>query len=52
MPIGYMTALDGWAATRWGAGGMLHIEAAIGVAALLVFIAVAVASTRPREQVS
>ncbi len=52
MPIGYMTAVDGWAAARWGAGGMLHTEATIGVAALLVFIAVAVASTRPREQVT
>ena len=52
MPIGYMTAVDGWAAARWGAGGMLHTEAVIGVAALLVFIAVAVASTTPREQVT
>ncbi|HEX5862800.1 MAG TPA: MFS transporter [Casimicrobiaceae bacterium] len=50
MPIGYMTAVDGWAAARWGSGGMLHAEAAIGVVALLVFLAVAVASTRPREQ--
>ena len=52
MPIGYMTAVDGWVAARWGPGGMLHTEAAIGVAALLVFIAVAVASTRPREQMT
>jgi len=29
---------------------MLHAEAAIGLAALLVFTAVAVASARPREQ--
>ena len=50
MPIGYMTAVDGWAAARWGSGGMLHTEAVIGVVALLVFLAVAVASTRPREQ--
>src|SRR5207247_4348291 len=52
IPIGYMTAVDGWAAARWGPGGMLHTEAAIGLAALLVFTAVAVASTRPREQVT
>jgi MFS family permease len=52
MPIGYMTAVDGWAAARWGAGGMLHTEAVIGVAALLVFIAVVVVSTGPREQVT
>ena len=50
IPIGYMTAVDGWAAARWGPGGMLHAEAAIGLAALLVFTAVAVASARPREQ--
>ena len=51
IPIGYMTAVDGWAAARWGPGGMLHTEAVIGLAALFVFTAVAVASTRPREQV-
>ena len=41
MPIGYMTYVDGWAHAKWGAGGMLYNEAAICVAGLLVFIAVA-----------
>jgi PAT family beta-lactamase induction signal transducer AmpG len=52
MPIGYMTAIDGWAGARWGPGGMLHTEAAIAVLAVLVFVAVAAASTRPRAQVT
>jgi MFS transporter, PAT family, beta-lactamase induction signal transducer AmpG len=41
MPIGYMTAIDGWAAARWGAGGMLYVEAAIALAAVLLFAVVA-----------
>ncbi|HEV3241216.1 MAG TPA: MFS transporter [Casimicrobiaceae bacterium] len=48
IPIGYMTAADGWAAARWGTAGMLYIEAAVGVLALLVFVAVAALSVRPR----
>jgi MFS transporter, PAT family, beta-lactamase induction signal transducer AmpG len=48
MPIGYMTAVDGWAGARWGAGGMLHTEAAVAVLAVLVFIGVAVIGT-PRK---
>jgi MFS family permease len=39
LPTSYMTAFDGWAHDRWGAAGMLHAEAALGVgstAALLV----------------
>jgi len=46
MPIGYMTAVDGWAAARLGVGGMLYVEAAIGALALLLFIAVARVSAR------
>jgi MFS family permease len=41
MPIAYMTLVDGWAHTRWGAAGMLNVEAAIGVAGIIVFVAVA-----------
>lgn len=41
MPIAYMIMIDGWAHTRWGAGGMLFTEAIIGVAAILVFYAIA-----------
>jgi hypothetical protein len=39
LPTSYMTAFDGWAHDRWGASGMLHGEAILGVgsvAALLV----------------
>ena len=39
MPIAYMTVVDGWAHTRWGASGMLYTEAVIGVAAMGVFMA-------------
>ena len=37
-PIYYMTRIDGWAHTRWGPGGMLHTEAAFGLAGLVVFL--------------
>jgi predicted MFS family arabinose efflux permease len=50
IPIGYMTWVDGWAAARWGVGGMLYIEALVGVLALLVFVAVAALSSTPRVQ--
>jgi predicted MFS family arabinose efflux permease len=39
-PIAYMTSLDGWAHARWGAGGMLLTEAAMGAAGLVVFAGV------------
>lgn len=41
VPIGYMIFLDGWAATRGGAGAMLHTEAAVCVASILLFVIVA-----------
>jgi predicted MFS family arabinose efflux permease len=41
MPIAYMTVVDGWAHARWGAAGLLNIEAAFGVVGIIVFIAVA-----------
>ena len=46
MPIAYMTLVDGWARTRWGTAAMLHAEALIGIAAIVLFIAVA-AFVRP-----
>jgi PAT family beta-lactamase induction signal transducer AmpG len=52
MPIAYMTLVAGWAHTRWGAGGMLHTEAVIGVLAILLFIGVAMAMTRGRVPAS
>ena len=47
MPIAYMTLIDGWAHTRWGAAGLLDVEAAFGVVGIVVFIAVAM--TLPRR---
>jgi PAT family beta-lactamase induction signal transducer AmpG len=41
MPIAYMTLFDGWAHTRWGAAGLLNVEAAFGVVGIIVFIVVA-----------
>jgi MFS transporter, PAT family, beta-lactamase induction signal transducer AmpG len=49
MPIAYMTLIDGWAHERWGAAGMLHIEAAFGVVGILVFLAIAMATKRRRS---
>jgi MFS transporter, PAT family, beta-lactamase induction signal transducer AmpG len=46
MPIAYMTLVDGWAHTRWGAAGLLNVEAAIGVLGIVVFVAVAMALPR------
>ena len=50
IPIGYMTWVDGWAAARWGAGGMLYLEALVGVLALLVFVAIAALSSASRAR--
>jgi MFS transporter, PAT family, beta-lactamase induction signal transducer AmpG len=46
MPIAYMTLVDGWAHSRWGAGGLLNIEAAFGVVGIVLFIGVAMALPR------
>jgi predicted MFS family arabinose efflux permease len=48
MPIAYVTLVDGWTHTRWGSGAMLHVEAAIAVAAIALFIGVA-ACLRPTK---
>ncbi len=49
-PIYYMTRIDGWAHTRWGAAGMLNTEALFGVVGLVLFVLVmAVASRWPRR---
>jgi MFS family permease len=39
-PIYYMTVLDGWAYTRWGAHGMLNAEAALGLLGMVLFFGV------------
>jgi PAT family beta-lactamase induction signal transducer AmpG len=41
IPILAMTLIDGQAQTRWGSGGMLYTEAAIGVAAVALFYSAA-----------
>jgi len=46
MPIAYMTVVDGWGHTRWGAAGLLETEAVIGLAGIVVFAAVAMALPR------
>jgi len=46
-----MTVADGWARTRWNEGAMLYIEAGVGVAALLLFGAVA-AAVRRRQSIA
>jgi MFS family permease len=52
MPIAYMTLIDGWAHERWGAAGLLNIEAAFGVVGILVFLAIAMATTRRQPAAS
>lgn len=49
IPIGYMTAIEGWAAARWESSGLLYAESAIGVVALAFFASVAALSVRPRS---
>jgi MFS family permease len=46
MPLLVITLVDGWAETRWGSGGMLVTEAALGVAAVAIYGVVAVATRR------
>jgi len=44
MPILWVTLADGWAQSRWGSGGMLLAEAALGVAAVALYAVVAFVS--------
>jgi MFS family permease len=46
MPIAYVTLIDGFANDRWGTRGMLLVEAACGVAGILLFVVVAGATRR------
>jgi predicted MFS family arabinose efflux permease len=48
-PIYYMTRIDGWAHTRWGPGGMLHAEAAFGMAGLVFFLGIMAIDRRRRR---
>ncbi|THD55833.1 MFS transporter [Phenylobacterium sp.] len=44
VPVLVVTLVDGWAETRFGATGMLYVEAALGVAGVVVYSAVALAT--------
>ncbi|MGA2551988.1 MAG: MFS transporter [Burkholderiaceae bacterium] len=41
MPIAGMTLVDGWAQNRFGTSGMLYVEAACGVAGILIYLGAA-----------
>ncbi|MEJ6001628.1 MFS transporter [Paucibacter soli] len=41
LPVAWMTLFDGWVHQNWGARPMLYTEAAIGVSALLMLLALA-----------
>ena len=43
MPIAYMTLVEGWAHTRWGASTMLWTEAGICLTAIVVFMGMQIA---------
>lgn len=48
VPIAYMIVVDGWAHTRFGADGMLYVEALFGIAAIGIFYTVVYALRRLR----
>jgi MFS transporter, PAT family, beta-lactamase induction signal transducer AmpG len=37
MPINYMTALEGWAHSRWGTNGLLYFEGIMSAVSLFIF---------------
>ncbi|HVU21796.1 MAG TPA: MFS transporter [Rhizomicrobium sp.] len=43
-PIAYQTIIDGWGHDRWGASGLLYIETICGIAAVGLYVIVAVAT--------
>jgi MFS family permease len=46
VPLIYAGIFDGWGHDRWGAGGLLYMDAALGVAGVVVYIAVAMLLAR------
>lgn len=44
VPILIVTLVDGWAETKYGATGMLYVEAAIGLSAVAIYAAVVLAT--------
>ncbi|HWU27207.1 MAG TPA: MFS transporter [Rhizomicrobium sp.] len=49
IPIAYQTLIDGWGHKRWGSNGMLWVEAACGIAAVVFFALLAAAARRPLQ---
>jgi MFS family permease len=47
IPIAAMTALDGWAQTRWGTAAMLGVEGVVAVGAVGFYLAVLQVVSRP-----
>lgn len=46
-PIAYQTVIDGWGHDRWGASGLLYMEALCGVAAVGLYVIVAAVTQGP-----
>jgi MFS transporter, PAT family, beta-lactamase induction signal transducer AmpG len=51
VPLIYLGIFDGMGHDRWGANGLLYIDAAVGVAGVVLFIAVALAAHAMRAGV-
>ena len=52
MPIAYMTLIDGWAHSQWGAGGMLYTEAVVALIAIAGFYGVTALTRRTASAAS
>lgn len=46
MPITYMTAIEGWAHSRWGTNGLLFLEAGLAIVSLVIFTSATLLSAR------
>ena len=44
MPVLIVTLVDGWAETKYGATGMLYVEASLGVIGVVIYGVVALAT--------
>ena len=46
VPITYMTAIEGWAHSRWGTNGLLFLEAGLAIVSLVIFASANLLSAR------
>ena len=46
VPITYMTAIEGWAHSRWGTNGLLFLEAGLAIVSLVIFASATLLSAR------